>query len=155
MHLLSLVSDWIGPEVVFPVLVFAIPIIAIVGGIASGIVRSLGHQRMLELAQRERIAAIERGLDPSKLPALPFSTYGDDAFAAHTDRRRHQGLLIGGVVMVFAGVGLLVFLILIEPAKNLWAVSLIPILTGAALLLSAIIVRPRESNGRHGSPPVA
>ena len=51
-----------------PFVLFAIPIITIIGGIAIGIIRAIGEQRLLELAQRERIAAIERGLDPTKLP---------------------------------------------------------------------------------------
>src|SRR5207248_4823258 len=53
-------------ETFLPFLIFSIPIVAIVGGITAGIVRTLGNQRLMELAQRERIAAIERGVDPSK-----------------------------------------------------------------------------------------
>src|SRR5258706_9749402 len=51
-----------------PFLVFAIPIVAIVGGITAGIVRSLGQQPLAELAAPERLAAIERGIPPSQLP---------------------------------------------------------------------------------------
>ena len=63
----SMDSDWI-----VPLFALAIPIVAITGGIVVAVVRALGRQRMIELAQRERIAAIERGVDPSKLPPLDF-----------------------------------------------------------------------------------
>ena len=48
-----------------------IPIVAIIGGITVAIVRTIGQQRLAELAHRERIAALERGVDPSKLPPAP------------------------------------------------------------------------------------
>ena len=91
----------IGAEFFVPFLVFAIPIIAIVGGITAGIVRTLGRQRLIELAQRERIAAIERGVDPSKLPPLPRPTSTTSAectclptntrgAAPEPDDRRHR-----------------------------------------------------------------
>jgi hypothetical protein len=50
---------------------------------------------------------------------------------------------------VFVGVGLLAFLHLIQPDEMIWAVALMPIFAGVALLLSALIVRPR--NGRNSS----
>ena len=55
-------------EKLIPILIIAIPIMAIAGGIVVGVVRMIGQQRLLELAQRERIAAIERGIDPGKIP---------------------------------------------------------------------------------------
>ena len=41
----------------------------IVGGIITGIVRLLGQQRLAELQQRERIAAIERLLAATQIQA--------------------------------------------------------------------------------------
>ena len=58
-------------EELLPLVALAIPILAVTGGIIAGIVRAVGQQRLIELAHRERIAAIERGIDPSKLPPLP------------------------------------------------------------------------------------
>src|SRR5258705_2370039 len=89
-----------------PFLVFAIPIVAIVGGITAGIVRTLGQQRLAELAAKERLAAIERGIDPSKLPPPP--SLGDpmdwsDPGRRHPNRRA-QGLMIGGPVTLRGGV---------------------------------------------------
>lgn len=138
----------IGPEVIAPVLVFAIPIIAIVGGITAGIVRTIGRQRLVEMAQRERIAAIERGIDPSKLPPLPFVDDESGAFGSRedSDRRRAQNLMVSGIVTTAAGLGVALFFYFFKDTTgedSLWAVGLIPTLIGVALLLSSWLVRPK------------
>jgi hypothetical protein len=139
-----------GPEVIAPVLVFAIPIIAIVGGITAGIVRTLGRQRLVEMAQRERIAAIERGIDPAKLPPLPLIDDDHGLFGTRedSDRRRAQNLMVSGIVTTAAGIGVALFLYFFKETtgeENLWSVGLIPTLIGVALLLSAWLVRPRQA----------
>jgi len=149
-------------DVFVPLFVFAIPIVAIVGGITAGIVRTLGQQRLVELAQRERIAAIERGVDPSKLPPMPVTGgsgwEGSGVYASFADlsRRRAQGLMIGGLVCTFVGVALAIFLRIVpdgEDANRAWAVGLIPAAVGLALLLSAMIVRPKDDGTSSGPPP--
>lgn len=141
------------PDFIVPLLVFSIPILAIVGGIVSGIVKMQGRQRLIELAQQERIAAIQRGLDPSQLPPLPLEALGhsDSPFLSpyESDRRRSQGYLIGGLITLFGGAGVTVFLKALEPdtEKMIWAVGLIPMLVGFALMLSSWIVRPRGNGG--------
>ncbi|HET9327092.1 MAG TPA: hypothetical protein VFQ05_09990 [Candidatus Eisenbacteria bacterium] len=140
-----------------PFLVFSIPIIAIVGGITTGIIKTLGRQRLIELAQQERIAAIQRGIDVSKLPPLPNIGLDEDDLLGlsgpERDRRRAQGLLIAGIITLAVSAGLIAFFTLMEPGKNLWAVGIIPGAAGVALLLSALIVHPR--GGVAGNPPSA
>jgi hypothetical protein len=135
-------------DVVYGFLVFSIPIVAIVGGITVGIVRTLGHQRLAELAARERLAAIERGIDPSKLPPPP--TLGDPSDWSDTGRRdpyrRAQGLMIGGLVTLAVGIGLSVLIWTTSDERSGWAVGLIPGLVGVALLLSAWIVMPKNGS---------
>src|SRR5262245_7212456 len=131
-----------------PIVALAIPIVAIVGGISAGIIRTLGRQRLIELAQRERIAAIERGVDPAKLTPLPVSTLDDEPETWHMntyerDRRRYQGLMIGGIVTVSAGLGIMAFLNFVASNENAWAVGIVPAAVGVAMLLSAFLVRPR------------
>ena len=128
----------------------AIPIIAIIGGITAGIVKTIGQQRLAELAHRERIAALERGVDPSKLPPAPVIDFGP-GYGVYNPMRRYHGLLIGGVVCAVAGLSISAFLLIMETQKNAWAVGLIPMGIGVALLLSAILVKPR--NGGAGSVP--
>jgi len=133
-------------------LILVIPVVAIVGGIVSGIVRTLGRQRIVELAQRERIAAIERGIDPSKLPPLPAPDdddgipYGPEAYA-RKQVQRFQGLLIGGIITTTVGVGLTIMLYVLEKQDPAWIVGILPFLVGLALLLSAWLVRPKPENG--------
>ena len=143
---------------IVPMMVFAIPIVAIVGGISAGIIRTLGRQRLIELAQRERIAAIERGVDPAKLAPLPVTALDDEPETWHMsqydrDRRRAQGLMIGGIITVAVGMGLMAFLSVMEDHGNAWAVGIIPTAVGVAMLLSAFLVRPRGNGGGPTSPP--
>lgn len=126
----------------------AIPIVAIIGGITAGIVKIISQNRVIELAQRERIAAIERGMDPSRLPPPPVMGDSDDVASLYMPPRqfalrRAQGLLIGGIVTLSVGVGLGLMLALLADMedKNVWAVGLIPACIGIALIASALIVR--------------
>lgn len=117
---------------------------AIVGGITTGIIRSFQRQRMVELAQRERIALIERGVDPEKLPA--FTTHAlalgnglaDERIQAE---RRKQGLVIAGLVFTFFGLGLALLLSQVERDEAVWAVGGLPLSIGLALLLGSRAVK--------------
>jgi hypothetical protein len=145
-----------------PIVALSIPIVAIIGGITAGIVKTLGRQRLIELAQRERIAAIERGVDPSKLTPLPVTALDDEPEVWNMsqydrDRRRAQGLMIGGVITVAVGGGLMAFLTVVEDHGNAWAVGVLPATVGVALLLCAWLVRPKRNGGGSpmGPPPAA
>lgn len=134
-------------EIFIPFLIFAIPIIAIVGGITAGIVRTLGQQRLMEMAQRERIAAIERGLDPSKLPPMHMTGGGDDLSSMYLSpyeysRRRSQNLMTGGVITMFVGIGVMLFLYVVDHGDNSWGVGIVPFTVGIGLLISSWLVRP-------------
>ena len=138
------------------IMALTIPIIAIIGGITVGIIKSIGRQRMQELAQRERIAAIERGMDISKLP--PPTMSDPDDLPGPVSRTR-QGLLIGGVVTLFAGAGLSFMLLFIAGDEGVWAVGAIPIAVGAGLILSYKLIRPipndSGTNPSDSGPPMA
>ena len=150
-------SRWDVGEFV-PIVALSIPIVAIIGGITAGIIRTLGRQRLIELAQRERIAAIERGVDPAKLAPLPVAALDDEPETWNMsqfdrDRRRAQGLMIGGIVTLAVGLGLMAFLSIIEDHGNAWAVGIIPATIGVALLLSSFLVRPKGNGGGSSMPP--
>ncbi len=129
----------------------AIPIVAIIGGITVAVVRTLGQQRLAELTHKERIAALERGVDPSKLPPPPVMDYGH-AYGTYSPLRRYHSLLIGGIVCTVMGIAIGAFLHLMEAEKNAWSIGLIPSGVGVALLLSARLVKPRDG-GSTGAPP--
>ena len=130
-------------EDIFRLFTLAIPILAIVGGISVAIVRILTQARLEELARRERIALIERGADPAKLP--PLGGGGDDMYGFGDSRlRRAHGLVIGGFILMAVGVAMAFLLTSVEPSKNYWVIGLGPLLVGFALLGSAAIVWPRK-----------
>lgn len=141
-----------------PLMALSIPIVAIAGGITAGIVRLIQRQRAFELMQRERIAAIERGLDPDKIAALQrpliyndHGLYTDPVIAA---QHRSQNLRIGGLVTLFVGVAVAIFLYNVTGGhdggdENVWTLGLIPASVGIALLLSSFLIKPIGP----GSPP--
>lgn len=133
-------------ETIMPIMIFSIPIVAIVGGITMGIVKTMTQSRIIENAQRERIAAIQAGIDPAKLPPLPHG-FMDDAEAARnpeeSQRRRTNGLLVGGIVTLFTGFGLSAFFTFMDAGDNTWAIGIIPASVGVALLLASFLVGRR------------
>jgi hypothetical protein len=96
---------------------------------------------------RERIAAIEKGIDPATLPPLP--TVGDpEALAnqARSPRERalelSQGLFIGGAITSFSGLGLAAMFVLLGVGpRNLWAIGALALFVGAGLLVAGWVVR--------------
>lgn len=129
------------------VLGVSIPIIAIVGGLATGAVAIVTDYRrrreMYEMHHKERMYALERGLE---MPPPPPGLVDDDeaSIKAMSDglksavnsggMRRYRNSLRSGLFWLFVGLGLGVALILnrdIETAS--WA--LIPIGMGLAKLL--------------------
>lgn len=130
--------------VLVPIFSMAIPIVAIVGGITAGVVRMILKARMMELAQRERIAAIERGVDPSKLPPVPNNLDSDADTSLYTTPRqaslnKARGLMVGGLVTLGVGIGLGAMLGLLaqNESEPVWSVGLIPTMIGLALILSS------------------
>jgi len=140
-----------GPLGIIPVVILGlIPLVAIVGGITAGIVKTLSRQRLLELAQKERLAAIERGIDPERLPPLQLpGDAGGKASLTFEQRqlRRSQGLMIGGLITAGVGAGFL--------ATSIWGSDpetrdpgLMFLMIGIGLLLSSRIGRPSKEEVR-------
>ncbi len=137
-------GDGFDSGVLVPIFSMAIPIVAIVGGITAGVVRMILKARMMELAQRERIAAIERGVDPSKLPPVPNNLDPDSDTSLYTTPRqvalnKARGLMVGGLVTlgVGLGLGLMLGLLAHNESEPVWSVGLIPTMIGIALILSS------------------
>ncbi len=146
--------------------VFAIPAVAVAGGITAGILKPRGQQRLIELAQRERIAAIERGVDPAKLAPLPVM--GADSSVAfqklleatqlpprQAALKQAQGFLLTGVILLFTGLGLSTMLLFLpDPdAQRAWAAGILPVFVGLGLLLAAYLVRRSAPEETRGSDP--
>ena len=118
--------------------IFGTPAIAIIGGIVAGIVKTRGQHRIIEMAQRERIAAIERGLQLSELPPLPTGPS-----ARQLGLVRAQGMFIGGLLTIALGVGLSFALRLMPEGmgREAWPIGFVPVFIGLALLLAGRVVR--------------
>ena len=96
-------------DVIPLVAMLLIPIVAIIGGITAGIVKTSMRQRMVELAQKERIAAIERGIDPERLPPLQLPPGMFDKTALTMEQRalrRSHLLMIWGLLVAFFGIAM-------------------------------------------------
>lgn len=125
------------------ILIMGTPAAAILGGILAAILRTRGQHRLIELAQRERIAAIERGLDISQLPPMWPGNADSVLSARQVGLRKAQGLTIGGLLTFALGLGLIFTLLLLpfHDGGDAWSIGFVPIFMGIALLLSARIVR--------------
>jgi len=141
----------VDEDVFVPFLVFAIPIVAVAGGILAGIIRNVSAHRLMEVAVRERMQLIARGVDPARIPGLAGGA-GAGLFPllsfAEQSRLRAQGLLIGGLVTLLGGIALGAFMALTESLESReWTVALVPVSVGVALLISGAIVRAQGGDG--------
>jgi len=145
-------------EIIAITLAMAIPLVGIIGGITAGILKSNARRRLIELAQRERIAAIERGIDPDKLPALHMPFEETNLTFEQRQMRRSQNLRIWGLALFGFGAALCVGIGLTERDFHEGAPALMFVGVGIALLISGWMVRPdpedlRRSTSRPPSGP--
>ncbi len=126
-----------------------IPLVAIIGGITAGIIKSNARRRLMELAQRERIAAIERGIDPEKLPALHVE-FGDEPKMTFEQRqlKLSQNLRIWGMALTGFGAALVFGIGLSEGNMYEGGPALMFVGVGVALLLGGYMVRPDKEDVR-------
>jgi len=142
----------LGDDVFVPFLLFAIPVVAVAGGILAGVIRTLSAHRLMEAAVRERMALIARGVDPARIPG------GDRGWGLPTssdaDRLRAEGLLVWGFALLAGGGAWAavawwsdVFDELNRPLGVLAAAI------GLALLVSGLIIRPRAKHPDGAAAP--
>ncbi len=145
----------LSDDVVVPFMIFAIPVVAIAGGILAGVVKTVSAHRLMEAAVRERMALVARGVDPSKIPPPGDASLGGGWLMSspHYPRYRAQGLLIGGIATLagsLAWLGVTAALHSWEDGE--WGVAVVAGSVALALILSGLIIMPR---GRQDAPPHA
>lgn len=138
-------------ESIIPVIfVLSLPFVALLGAIISRIMKLHGQQRLLELTQRERIAAIERGVPPEKLPPLVGVSEGKPTQLTFAQSRLQysQSLTVGGLISLGIGVGIAAFLSRVPDAaqNGAWALGFVPAGVGIGLLVSGLFVRPSKAD---------
>ena len=123
-----------------------IPIVAIIFGVAVAIVaiQAAHRQRMqrADLRHRERIAAIEKGLE---LPVDP-----PEIDTAPPRRPRH---LLVALVLMFVGAALTVALYQTNAEHFPYLYGLIPVAAGVAYLIYYLIEGRHEVPSQNGTPP--
>ena len=124
------------------VLAMLIPLTGIVMGLMIPIVyQVLDYRRrrdVVEAHHRERMAAIERGMD---IPPLPESWLGPT-------RLRRPRYLLTGMIWLFIGIALYVFLrALVHPEPAVALVGLIPGGIGLAFLIYYFVEGRKEPDG--------
>jgi hypothetical protein len=123
-------------------LIFGTPALALVGGIVAAIIKMIGQQRLMELVQRERVAAIEKGLDPSQQAVWGVPpAYQSSLPPRQVALRKMQGFTIGGLLTLALGIGLGLTLLLLPDGREAWPIGFVPAFVGIALLISARVVR--------------
>lgn len=127
-----------------------IPILAIVMSLGLGMIAVvLDYRRkraQVELVHKERLAAIEKGMEP---PPLPDNYLGNGRRYKDTP----AGMLRSGLVLVFVGAAVGAALYLTMPYNRQWAWGLIPLAVGVARLIGWKL-SPKAEDGS-GRPPQA
>jgi hypothetical protein len=141
------------PAVAF---VFLIPIVAIVGGITYSIFALRQKTRLQELAYRERIARIERGLTAApEVDPAGFEEVLDSQPAVTTDQGR---FVSGGITLMGVGVGMYWMLTALGARDVGVGVGGFMAILGAAMFVNALVqVRlfGRTPPQRRAAPPAA
>lgn len=112
-----------------------IPIVAIIGGIAIAIVAVIVEGKKKELVHRERLIAIEKGVE---LPPLEEKEEKRPTFL----KNRSSGL-----VMTFIGIALSIAL-WVESGDS-WVWGLMPLAIGVGLLVSSTLERKDYEKVKH------
>ena len=127
------------------VIAVSIPVVAIIFGVAVAIVSIVAahRQRMqrAELRHRERIAAIEKGLE---LPADP-----PEIDTSPARRPRH---LLRGLILVFVGSALTAAFYQTHGSDFPYLYGLIPVAAGIAYLIYYFIEGRHEVSRPNGAP---
>lgn len=143
-----------------PFLVFAVPIVAIAGGILAYIIKIVSSHRLMETLVRERAALIAKGVDPDRIPATGPGGLAGPLLSMHDlTRLRAQGLLVAGFVTLAGGAS---FALVSSRLGSWefdgwgvgdWGLGVVAASIGLALIVGGLILWPRGRDAHHGMAP--
>ncbi len=130
-------------------------------GILPRYMRSRDKLRLREMAHRERVLALEKGVSPGDLPEPPVTDAWVDepwttrALDAGWDRRIALAI---GLVLLFGGAGISAGLLALTGVPGagrgaqelavLWPLGIIPVMAGFGLILYHRLTAPRTRESR-------
>jgi hypothetical protein len=127
-------------------LALLIPIVALIAVFSFVSVAAWAEQRTKEREVFYRSEVFKKLADSSGEQAQQVLAMMREQERAAEERRR-EGLRLGGVVVTMVGVGLAVMLAVLSPDNGAWAIGLIPLLVGVALLVYEYVLAPRKPAG--------
>ena len=121
---------------------YGIAIVAVVGGILSGIFASAHRARIRELEIRERIAMIERGMVPP--PEKDPAEFERRMHSVERMQHSYAGARFrtGGIMVISIGLGLLLMLTAVGAQRVGIGVGGFIVLIGLGLLLNSLFHAP-------------
>ena len=114
---------------------FTVPIAGIAFGCLIAIFAMYFKYKERNLRHRERLAAIEKGL-----PLPP-----DIEVEVKSVEERRRGLLIGGFITLFTGIGIFVSFYFLS-GLDVASIGFIPFAIGLGMLLSSLLIKEREKD---------
>jgi hypothetical protein len=117
---------------------FGIAIVAIAGGILSGIVATLSKARVRELEIRERIAMIEHGLVPP--PERDPEGFEQQMRVVDRVQHRHAGprFRSGGIMVMSVGFGLMMLLWFVGVEREAIGIGGFLVMIGLGLFVNSL-----------------
>jgi hypothetical protein len=132
-----------GGEPLTEIIAVTIPIVAIVFGVGIGMLSMYFDYRKkrgaIELHHKERLAAIDKGIE---LPPLPPGLFED----SRRDVRSHNDYLRRGLIWLFVGVA--IFIALDAQRERASYFGLIPAAVGVAYLLYYYLAKPSANRDK-------
>lgn len=122
-----------------------IPIIVLGGGMGFVYLGILARMKAREMAHRERLAMIDRGLVPPPESSDATKFYAAVAAAQATNRSPRQRS--AGVLMIGVGLALLTIITFVAQEAN------VGLGVGGAVVILGIAMLVNAHLGRHGTPP--
>jgi hypothetical protein len=121
---------------------FGIAIVAICGGILSGIVATLSKARVRELEIRERIAMIEHGLVPP--PERDPKGFEQQMRVVDHVQQRHVGprFRSGGIMVMSVGLGLMTLLWFVGVEREAIGIGGFLVMIGLGLFVNSLFAAP-------------